>query len=374
MEKTVSLKSSAVAAALLLTATPLAAQSLSPFEDALLNVPSNAVAFERPYVEVEFGDPDASSNIADIRRAAGLPSPDPYVAHLGGLPTYLRQALVLVEPDDVIPTIGIAPYDLGASLHLSVPPNGLLSIALAPEARAAMRAALADSDSMTFERRGEAEVAWTGAQDFAVNIQNRDPSNPFGGNLGLSGRYLLTDPGVLWSPGWPAIEAALSDAEPFATDDRLAAIIDVLDATNAEAGSVLRHVYGVVADPAQLPAFAQTMLSNPSIAMTALMAFDLATQDTDIGFMVLTFSAGTDVTALAANVRTTLTDGMSLGARRPFNQIFEDAPIVTVHDGEVPALSIRSSAPASDDFLQNRPSHTLTNLLFIGDLGHVLTP
>ncbi|MEX3014867.1 hypothetical protein [Gymnodinialimonas hymeniacidonis] len=357
-----------------LAAPPVAAQSTSSFRQALSSVPIGSVAFDRPYVELEFGDPEAALNIVDLRNEAGLPAQDPYVAHLSALPLMFQQSLVLVERDAIIAALGITPFDLGASLTLSAPPNRLATVELAAEPLAALHAAMDASDSVTMEQRGGADVAWVGSQDYAINLDLRDTTNPFGGMLGLSGRYLFTETGIAWSPGWPAIEAVASGGAPLATDPRLAAIVDVLDAANADMGSVLRYANGVVADPSQIPAFAQANLGTAAIALNALMTFDLATPESNIGLMVLTFEPETDVTALTATAQSVFAEGLSVSARRPYSVIFPDGTTVTAHPGDVPAISIMSSAAAEEDMLPNRPANRLTTLLISGDLQYILNP
>lgn len=162
-----------------------------------------------------------------IRVSAG---PGEYVQYL----RLTEQAL----PD----LLGIAVTDVRRGLAFGSPPEKGLLLGLAPgDFSAAVAAAL---DARGFARRDIAgTTVWHRLEDGRMDLQSRDPADPFFGQLGQAARIALMDGVLGGSPFWSVAEgmAAAAADGPSLGDDRVArAAVDAVTDADRFDGRLLQ--------------------------------------------------------------------------------------------------------------------------------------
>ncbi len=277
---------SRLALILALAAAPALAQDRASILAAQLDtVPATALALFDGTPDIDFGDLSAAARVTAKAPDGALPI---YGTPLG---TADRAAIpgladVIGLADGWPATVGFALGDLRAWSELALPPERLTII----DTGATPAASVTDTLLATgYAAADRAYPAWfRGAEDYAIDLANRDPANPFGGRLGQSSRVTFVGPFLLHSPGWPLIDAVMAAGDSLADRPDIAALLTSLDALPPDSGALITA--RLMLDPLRfgpapagptLPPWSAALIADLSDGNTATVAIALsyATRD-----------------------------------------------------------------------------------------------
>lgn len=252
MPESVQMKSSIVLAAVVMaagiTGNLAYAQARSDsFREMLSHVPAAILGPPMERRHLEFADLDAAA------LALAFPPPGTEPVMTGPVGPALRAALGATR-DYVYPdvadkwtgTVGFAVTDISAMLSISDLPDSGLILRLAPQ--------LAKGAATVLRANGYADTAsqgypalFRGAEDYAIDYQNQNMADPFGGMLGKSSRVAFAGDLLIQAPGWPMLTMLARPAPPMLADQpEMSAILDALN-TGLPKGAGLVRAY-ILAD------------------------------------------------------------------------------------------------------------------------------
>ncbi len=238
---------------IVLIAAPVQADTADALRAALAGIPQ-----ETGILGPSFGDADVAARVIamqDMSRRAPLFS-GPAGPLLQALPP-----LGSIEPQADIesawpPRLGFGPADVAVVATWGDPRESVMQFHLRPGAAAGVPAVLtANGYEEAATELGP--VMRRGAEDYAISLADRDPSDPFGGRLGQSSRVLIAGDVVSRAAGMAPLQAMA--AGPW-WDSRadMSAALDALDGLEEGTG-ILRAL--VLDDPTLLAP--EVQLSDP---------------------------------------------------------------------------------------------------------------
>lgn len=275
-------------------------------------------------VEIGYGDL-AAARALDVSAINGA-STDPVILQLRALPPGQMRDYVSDPARAWRRSVGFAPGDVLRIATLTAPPAHAAVIDLAPGAGAAVGPALQNS-GYSQETQG-ALTAWAArGEDFAVNLGQRNPDDPFGGHLGRSARVQVQGDRLHYGASWPLL-AALGSEPPLATQSDVTALLDALDGLKG-AGSLIGATLWTdarglgLADPAAIVTGQAPMPGGPAPAWGMALFADLSDgpQSTGVLALTVTLPDAAAAEALRTHVQNGWNDRPSRTMRRTFAEM-----------------------------------------------------
>jgi hypothetical protein len=357
----------ALALATACAALPLAAQGVAAtFSAHLDRIPATALGLFDATPEIEFGDLAAATRVlaarpADAPAVYGGPFGPAVRAPIGSMTDSINPQMTDRWPA----TIGFGLTQVAQWSGIIRPPQRLIQITLAPGSTQAMPAALLATGYAAADAQGYPAFA-LGGDDFSVDLGGRNPSNPFGGNLGMASRIAIDGDTVLASPGWPLLTAAMTDTGPSLADrPDIAALLASLDALPA--GDDLLITASLWLDAAQL-GLADDGRGLPP--WSAFLLADLSDGQTDTAALALAYPTR-DQAKTAAQAMARIWQDEPLATRGDTLAALSGLALTVdvVGDGPFVALAHASGAPRITGSLMVNPAYDLLRqALYMGDL------
>ncbi|PWK60502.1 hypothetical protein [Roseicyclus mahoneyensis] len=327
---------------------------------ALGAVPQGAIALEGPVpLQIEFGDPGALGAVVALQALHGAVSAPPEALALSrSLPGEMATATLLSAPDAFAAATGLVLGDLGPILTVSRSPERLTRLWIAPGAAARMVTTLVANGHDITGRQGDAVRLARGA-DFSIDLARREPANPFGGPLGQSTRFLVSEGLVLHAPATPILEAAISAVGPMlAEHPGLDALLNGLDAAADGAGGLV-HALALL-----------------GVNGRDLLVADLAQGAEETGLLVIGVADTVTAERLAMRLSDRWHSVNSPITGQPLAALFDGPVTITAHPGAPASVTLRRSQPRdfAEQVFRNRPVESFQRLLLMGDLSALLAP
>ena len=206
-------------------------QTESPFLDMLSYVPQtwlNHQESESPLNYVDFRANEAVTGIeffAEYEATGNM-----WVAGLMRVP-YQNQSFLRVQLEEGMrDLVGFSMSDIDRLLEFGDPP-GFVTVYAGDIDNDAVGNALSERDFEMEERDGV--PVWHRYDDFQLNLQERDPADPFGGDLGGSARVAIFDNTLVYTRAWevltPVLEAR-NNATSAMNDDAFRTLVEAIAA------------------------------------------------------------------------------------------------------------------------------------------------
>ncbi len=172
--------------------------------------------------------------------------------------------------------IGFDPQDMRQSLELSLPGESYLLLRMKPGVTEGIGPVL---EANGYEPRPAApHLAWGRGEDRMMDLANRDPMHPFGGEMGRSTRVGVMGDMVVQGPVWLPVLAFMSDGQPSAADvPAMAALLEGLEA------------WGLPVVQAFIPLKPEMLVDAGEVPWTAAALIDGFTIRKQVGQLVLVF-------------------------------------------------------------------------------------
>lgn len=367
----------AICAAILAAVSPATAQSITQeMRGALSGIPQSVLHLENANgIHVTYHSPAAA-------RSVGLGFGDerlsPGVASLGMTgPAPMLQYLLVEDAGGWPPRIGFAPLNLRSVVAVEAPPERAYAMHLTPGATASAEAAFQSTGYEAVIVAGGRYFS-RGGEDFELNLQDRDPLDPFGGHLGQASRVAIEGDRLVYSSSTPLLLDIMWGQGAVLTDhpevDRLLGAVDALPLGNAQ---VLQAV--LLSDPLVFrpgPASADLTIGMPEVPPLGpwIMGMMIEASDgtNDTAVIALSFVTEDAAAAAAMALPATMHDYVSEYRREPLRDILPAAPVVAVSPADPRVLVLRLTSPyvSEQSELRRRTNFGfLRNMLFYGDLG-----
>ncbi|MBF9043864.1 hypothetical protein HKCCE4037_11040 [Rhodobacterales bacterium HKCCE4037] len=261
------------------------------------NVPIAALDAGEGAIVAGFGNGDAVRWIAvNGARAGRNPETPNRIAALRSAAPNQQQVIAGTTDEGLRAAIGLQASDWVNTWEVAQGVARVGAMDIFPDSEMRLRGALYVR-GLREEVRGETSVMWTDVSDFEAADDLVDPSNPFGGDLGLPLRVAFLGDRALWATGWPALDLALAPNGPtFAgRDDAQALIAGLRQVGNLGA---LVSVRCWLRNGAEVP-----ITGAEAGPVEGLALADYANRETEGAAMVLLLADGRDTEALAASLR-----------------------------------------------------------------------
>jgi hypothetical protein len=287
--------------------------------------------------------------------------------------TSSMMAQSLMQADTLPTSLGLDFFQVQQELSFGQPPENTLYLAGTWDAES-VRAALASRNYSLIDENAVAQL-WceedclTGSQ---VQMEARDPGNPFGGNLGQNWPLLVADGQLIGSRSEPLMRDYLSvangDLPTLAQDSLWRAAVTaatqegILLQAKALRGEDLRFLNEPLAginvqtlSPEQIQRLAETILEDyvslPPFQL--LLLADTVSEGQQVGKVILTYAAEADARAATEILPGRMRAYVSLVTQTNFTEILTDRnlrpPTVTVQAAEgVFTVVIDFSSPQLD--------------------------
>lgn len=268
-------------------------------------------------------------------------------------------------------------------LTIESPPRFEMILQLAPGEAANVQSALQDL-GYTIEENSGVSAYTNGIADFAVDIENRNPMDPFSGQLGSSARVVFQDDLIIGTRSWPYMLMLAKPSEPEWIWEPLAHAID--EANLGEAVLLQAQVL-----PSQIALTRGTPSGIPpwNFAMLA----DLSDGTTDTTMALFVYLTKTDADRAAARLKEGWSEPLSVdpGLVRPapgqdfeeelrklqenspnLAELTEATPIVDVlGDGPFVTMLSLQTSPVIDNRQRpyNKGYQTIMNALYSAQLN-----
>lgn len=360
-----------LAAALVLAATPLAAQDrAAAFAAHLEAIPAAILpAFSR-LPEIDFGDLEAAARAiaavqGDVLPVYATPEGRAWRAYLPATPG-LSQNLHLAGAWPAL--IGFGLQDIHSWTILLQTPERLLVFGLDDGVQPAVAQALL---STGYAKGGRAFPAWfRNAEDYGIDFDLRDPANPFGGTLGQASRVAFLGPLLLQSAAWPVIDAAFTGGPSLAERPDIAATLAALDSLPAGPGLVTARLS---LDPQTYAPRDPSLAGQGILPWSAGLFADLSDGQTDIMAIALAYATRDQAKSAAQamldqwNTTPLPTSGQTLG-----QMTGAALQVAVTGEGPFAALAYTVGPTAFDDgMIVNRVQDLLTRVWTMGELSLV---
>lgn len=353
---------------LALAAAPVQADTADALRLALAGIPLATGTFGP-----SFGDATVGARIIAAQDMAQRPAvfggpAGPLLAALPPLGTIDAQADL---ETGWLPRLGFGPGDVAMVATWGDPPGLVTRLYLQPGAADGVPAALT--------ARGYAEAAteigpvlMRGAEDFAISLVDRDPSDPFGGRLGQSSRVVVAGDTVTRAAGMAPLQAA-ADGPFWDSRADMTAALDALDGLDEGTG-ILRAL--VLVDPMLLAAVAEPSAPQPpGIPPWSLMLMaDLVLPAGEAAAAVALVYATADQAAQAGEG---IAAGWTVpGQRMPRTpeEVFGPLTVSVVGEGPFVVLVTVRGSWTTEGALMNTAAQGLWNALIINDLALFAPP
>lgn len=215
-------------------------QTLSdPLREMLSQLPAAALGPPMARRHLEFADLEAAA------RALAFPPAGTEAVMTGPSGPAMRAALGATM-DYIYPgvaeqwqgTVGFALTDISAMLSISDLPDSALILQLAPQVAKVAATALRANGYADTRVEGYPAL-FRGSEDFAIDMNARNPADLFGGILGKSSRVAFAGDLLIQAPGWPMLTMLARPSPPMLSDQPdIAALLEALD-TGVPVGSSL---------------------------------------------------------------------------------------------------------------------------------------
>ncbi len=261
------------------------------------NVPEAALQAGEGPIVAGFGNGDAVRWIAVRGAQAGRNpnTPNRFAALRSAAPN--QQAAIAVSDDAALrAAVGLQASDWVNTWEVAQGVARVGAMDIFPDSEMRLRGALY-SRGLTEEERGGAPVMWTGEADFEALSGRQDPSNPFGGDMGLSLRMAFLGDRAIWATGWPALDLVISPSgQTIAGRDDAQAVISGLRRVGNLGGLVSVRCW--LRNGAEVP-----VTGAEAGPVEGLALADYANRETEGAAMVLLLADGRDAAALADSLR-----------------------------------------------------------------------
>jgi hypothetical protein len=259
------------------------------------------------------------------------------------------------------------------------PPRRALVLDLDAEAVAAVPAALLAAGYVAETHEGRDTLA-RGGEDHAMSLADRNPADPFGGDLGYASRVVIEGSTVVQTNEWPLLLDLTEPASPGPELEVMAAALDLPDWGGASVvqAQLWTSPFDFAAPPPAVATLgaegAATLEVAPASATptgippwSLALAADLAAPDGALALVLLVYGDRGSAETAAASLLESYTAARSLVMQRPLSeaigaeattQVTGDGPFVTV-------LALRAS-PGGDP---GRPFAALRRAWEARDLG-----
>jgi len=335
----------AACALIVAAASPLAAQDRSaPLLRMLQALPASFVT-NTINADYTFGDPAAAAVVIQQAIARGLMAAaignpaepilsefaEPIGPMLRTASRDLGMAMFQAGPQGWAPLLGFGADDIDQFLTVLNPPLAALMVTLDP--------ALIDGIGPVLIGNGYAPLDFGGVpaflrgeNDYQLNLELRNPADPFGGNLGRSSRIALLAGGmVLQSSGLPDLQEMLDREGPKLGDDPLVqSLLAALDDSAAGTGPILRAVLFPAPDVLRV-----TDTAAPGLRM-ALLA-DISDGRSVHATLALAYDSRAEATAAAQQIAARWSGAVSPRRLASYAEVTGQSPVITVL-GDAPAL------------------------------------
>lgn len=300
-----------------------------------------------------------------------------------------------LDPEQAVEAMGFSWRQTGAMLEIGTPPETLRVLGGSGPADTAAIAAALGQRGFALETLAGTQV-WHRQEDMQINIRERDPTDPFWGEIGSASRIAMMDGFLVGARSWDPVRAAiLGTGEGILATPPFDAAVDALDHVLGDDGRLVQAIGfapGAVADEdtlgwladatanqtanedgvAALPApgpprFSAALLADAfsgieDITLLALVYEDAALADEAAALLP-------DAFARTASLR--LRDSLAEVLTRSYEALAIDAHVVPVGEGAVVVLRIAGPAFSGDEFTRysNHGFRVLVASLFARDLG-----
>ncbi|NBD30064.1 MAG: hypothetical protein GVY31_08500 [Alphaproteobacteria bacterium] len=302
----------AILAALVLAAPAHADAPTDRMRALLADIPADALG---DTVEViEWGDPRAFGPVALGNGAS--PETAALAAFGRGLPGDLAE-LGLILLGEMEASTGLAPDAVTQTLFLRGPAGEITVFGIEAGAETGMAAAL-PGQGYALDRDRLSQPVWARGPDSGMDMAFREPSNPFGGRTGRSGRIAITPGQVVYAPAWPQIEAALSPDGPRLSEaPQPQSLLAALDTLAVDALVSVRVFPGL----------------GDQWGSPALLLADAVRGGADTGIMGLVVPEGTAADDFARRIAENWASRASPGHQTTYATLAGAVPAVTPHTG-----------------------------------------
>lgn len=309
-------------------------------------------------VEIVFADPRVVQPVAVLQSFQVELAAKPDVMALARvLPPDMRDLLDIRRADNPMVAPGLIVLDVETALSITAPPLSMWSLGLADGAGARLKAGLTSLGFET-EIRGDVPVFWQGADDFSMDLANRNRDNPFDGNMGRSARVAIAGDQLHFSPSWSAIDTLLAETESDLTrHPAISSLMAALDSEAAGQGGLAQAL--ILNDPGQY----------------TLMVADIVNGTALSGVFAMTTTDGADAVILAETIARNWAE-TDLGNGRGFADLFDADPVIVAHSGEPGVVTLRVDGiiDYSDAQFRNPISNRFMRLIFMGDIEMLTVP
>jgi len=274
--------------------------------------------------------------------------------------------------------VGFGPDRISAMLHLYQLPAQMvvLQLAAAQDLIAAKQALM---DGGYEARQLDAWSALWRGEDMAIDLEARDPANPFGGQLGRSARLASDGSALLYAPAWGPVEAVAEWTGATLADlPNVEILLEVLDDQRWGNASLVQAMFWPVPWPAFDPTASVIARDDVSELPDAGLPpwqlgvlADLSTRETDYTVVGLVYSDRATAEALVQPLldawqgqRSSVTDETfaELAGGMAETYVVGDSPAALV-------LTIESPIDEMDVALRNRAHHAFMTGYMRGDLS-----
>lgn len=343
-------------------ATPTFSQTRSTaMLDALDRIPIAAISGDGSNsLQIEFGDVRPVLPRAMMQAfSADLVLPPHVMALSRILPGDMRQAITGGGPGGFAAVIGIDESDIQTVLSVTARQDRASVFSLSAGAGDLMAQGLL-ANGYAEETRDNTQVLWRGEHDNGFNLEFRNRSDMFGGNIGRSARIAIGNDIVLHSSAWSQLDGMIAPptGPSFADDADLRSLVLALDHDGAGQGGL---AYAFVYHDA-----------SGAIVMVA----DIVDGVNLSGLLAITTANTVVAEGLAATMAINWATANSMTFRETYAVITGATPVITVVPGEPAVVLLRIDAPSdpTDATFRNHMSQRFMTMIMADDLGTLITP
>jgi len=354
-----------------LAATASLAQSRSDaLRDLLSFVPLSVVAGPQS-PDLEFADLIAAARVMAQPASGGSDAfRGPYRALYRAQPSMFYDAMQPAQIEQWPALMGFAWDDVEATLMLARSPQRLRLVSLSDKAVPGVWPALLAAGY------AEGIIAETpalirGDEDFAIDIEGRNPADPFGGNLGQSSRLVMFENTLVQAPDRGMLEAVLARGPAMTDDPEIAAMLDALDDPNLGREPLVRATF--LFSAAQVPFAVSAGVPEWRIALLA----DISGADMDTTVLIIAYddpetaARAADAVSIAWRDLPSVVTGKSMAQLRGNDLItWVTGPFTGPDDGPSVMIAILSEpAEALNGIVRNATANAIQQAYMMRDLG-----
>jgi hypothetical protein len=321
--------------------------------------------------QLTFGDAVVARTWLDRLRPQDQPDMADFIRSQFVLPLAMRDALRAPEVDWA-PLVGFRHGDILQALAMADVPREVWLLQLGSGQGAAVPGTML-ANGYAEELLAGLSVLTRGTEDFAIDVDQRNPDDPFGGMMGLSNRVWLDGDLLVRATGRDDLSAVISGDLSMLDRADVAALVAALDHEGAGEGALIRAEF--LLDPSALlprvfpPVDASQDQISAMMALTADYQFpgwgvgliaDLVGPDQVTALLVLTFVSSDQARTAADQMATRWQTVWSLQVQDSFAGISGQSPTITVADTSPPTVILRlTGAPDLDGFAPRNPGYDL---------------